>query len=247
MDNSLNDYIIRSNEIINSFNQSKKKQKKINEFKHMIFNVETVLIFIKNQFNKIDIDIDKNEEIIDNPKFIKNVNVTSLTSLNSINKVNLGWVGEINQYSLKINNLVIRGNIGNIYDSKMLLNDRIQAHQVVICSKGNTCSNILSNQYCKFFHDPMDLLDLKNNKIISDQFYQKCIKLTRNFSSTSWIYSTDVNRKSNMRCIGSKSTIDYDIACIKTLDVYKANIENMKHQVMHDLLILLKLSECNLA
>jgi hypothetical protein len=244
MNNSLNDYIIRTNEIVNNFNQSIKKQQKINEFRHMIFNIESALTFIKNQFKKIANEPD--EEIVENPKFIKSVNITSLNALNTFNKINLGWVSEINQYTLKINNLVLRGNIGNIYDSKILLNDRIQAHQVVICSKGNNCSNILSNQYCKFFHDPMDLLELKNNKIISDQFYQNCIKLTRNFSSTSWIYSTDVNRKSNMRCIGSKSTIDYDIACIKTLDVYKTNIENMKQQVMHDLLILLKLSECNL-
>lgn len=242
MDNSLNDYIIRANEIINNFDKSLKKQQKINEFKHMIFNVENVLIFIKNQFKKIAIDID--DEIIENPKFIKNVKLTPLNSLNTINKVNLGWVNEINQYTLKINNLVLRGNIGNIYDSKILLNNRIQAHQVVICSKGNNCSNILSNQYCKFFHDPLDLLELKNNKIISDQFYQKCIKLTRNFSSTSWIYSP--NSKNNMRTIGSKSTIDYDIACIKTSNTYN-HIENMKQQVMHDLLILLRLSECNLA
>ena len=88
----------------------------------------------------------------------------------------------------------------------------------------------------------MDLLELKNNKIISDQFYQKCIKLTRNFSSTSWIYSPN-SKNNNMRCIGSKSTIDYDIACIKSSDTYKNHIENMKQQVMHDLLILLKLSE----
>ena len=242
MNNSLNDYIIRSNEIVNNFSGSIRKQQKINEFKHMIFNIEITLTFIKNQFKKIATDQD--EEVAENPKFIKSVNIASVKSLNAFNKVNLRWVSEINQYTLKINNLVLRGNIGNIYDSKILLNDRIKAHQVVICEKGNNCSNILSNQYCKFFHDPMDLLELKNNNIISDQFYKKCIKLTRNFSSTSWLYSSSYNK--NMRCIGSKSTIDCDIACVKTLGIYKNNIENMKQQVMHDLLILLKLSDYNL-
>ena len=158
-------------------------------------------------------------------------------------------IPELNQYSIKLNNLTLRGNFSNIYSKKMLQNERIKAHQVTICMQKNNCCNILSKKYCKFWHDPLDLLELKNNGLISEEFYQETIQYTRNFSNTAWIYSntlyrSDLNR--NMRSIGSKSSLINDIALCKISPEYKIDIENMKHQVMHDLLVLLVLNEHSL-
>jgi hypothetical protein len=162
-------------------------------------------------------------------------------------KININWVPSINQYYIKINNLILRGNLANIYDKKILLNDKIHAYQVKICSKKNDCLNILTNVYCKYYHDPLELLELKNKGKITNEFYLQTIQYTRNFSNTAWIYSNSLKPyiKNNMRCIGSKSSLNNDISMMKIVPNYEC-IDDMKQQVMHDILILLKLSEAGL-
>ena len=254
MDTTLNSYINRANEINHIYEKTIKKsnqtQKFQNELTHMIHYLESTLKKVKEQYEKIAIiEIDQSKKFIPSDKIIKSANKASINSILARNmpSVELTYVNELNQYCIKINNLLLRGNIGNIYDKKIINNSKINVHQVVICANRNNCKNILSNQYCKFYHDPIDLYQLKDNKIISDEFYYMYINYTRNFSNTSRIYSQDLSFDKNMRCIGSKSSLMNDILRIKTLNIYKNQIENMKHQVMHDLLILLKLSEHGLA
>jgi hypothetical protein len=158
-------------------------------------------------------------------------------------KHDLKWIPELNQYEIKIDNLVLRGNLANIYDKNMINNDNICAHQVIPCKNKNNCYNILSHQYCKYYHNPMDLIKLKNSLVITQEFYNQTIKYTRNFASTSWLYSPIKNKKNTyMRSIGSKTTLDDDINIMKLKDA-KEEIENMKQQVMHDLLVLLKIEK----
>lgn len=146
---------------------------------------------------------------------------------------------ETNQYEITIQNLKLRGNIGNIYDKKLLLNDRVKAHQVVICAHKNNCYNIINEKYCKFWHDPQDLLILRNLNIISNEFYSECIKFVRNFINTSYIYNNNnINTNKNIRLIGSKSSLENDIKLVKISPDYQHSVENMKAQVMHDILIL---------
>lgn len=238
MDVTLNNYIKRVNEII-SKKSGTYQRKNQNEIKQMIFHIENTLLVIKEKYKKyVAVEVPQ-----PNIEF-KNVNNTSLY-INMPECVNLNWVSELNQYSIKINNLVLRGNIGNIYDKKILLNDRIHAHQVVPCSHGNSCKSILSEKYCKYYHDPMQLLELKNSKLISDAFFTECKKYIRNFSNTSWIYTSVYSP--NMRCIGSRTSLLNDIQIAKVSTNYRANIETMKQQVMHDILVLLLLSQNNLA
>jgi hypothetical protein len=247
MDTSLNNYINRTIEIVEKTNNLSNKERKRdqNEMKQMILCIETTLLQIKSKYKKyvstaFTKEIEKKEPTL----LLKTINNTSLY-VNQLNRVNLNWIQEINQYSLKINNLVLFGNIGNIYDKKILLNDKIQAHQVVECMHKNACKNILSEKYCKYFHNPLDLLKLKNEKLISNEFYETTCKFVRCFSNVSWVYSSDYSP--NTRCIGSKCSLLNDIQIASVSQNYKINIENMKQQVMHDLLILLVLNEHNLA
>jgi hypothetical protein len=238
MDVTLNNYIKRVDEIIsNKSNTDKRKNQ--NEIKQMIFHMENTLLAVKEKYKKyIAVEVER-----PNIEF-KNVNNTSLY-INMPECVNLNWISELNQYSIKINNLVLRGNIGNIYDKRILLNDRIHAHQVVPCSYGNKCKAILSEKYCKYYHDPMQLLALKNSKLISEDFFTECKKYIRNFSNTSWVYTSAYS--TNMRCIGSRTSLLNDMQIASVSANYQANIETMKQQVMHDILVLLLLSQNNLA
>lgn len=154
---------------------------------------------------------------------------------------NIKYLPEYNQYYIKIDDIEIRGNIGTIYDKKILQNDKILAHQVVKCIHKNNCTNILQETYCKFYHDPQDLEKLKNNKIISDKFYQTTIKYTRNFANTSWMYDSSTNNN-YMRKIGSSHSLNYDINKLKINKQYFSQIEDLKQQIMHDLLVLKKLT-----
>ncbi len=258
MNRTLQDYIIRSDEILKNISDDKISKKTLldNEFTDMISFMENALDKIRSNYKKFKQINEKNDtnNNIQNNLITKEVNVLKLTDF--IDKkdelyTKINWIPEINQYYLKINNLVLRGNIGNIYDKKILQNDKINAHQVVICKYGNFCQDILRERYCKFYHDPLELYDLKVCGKISEGYYQKHIqKYVRNFSNTSWLYSSNKPPfvSENIRNIGSKSTLEHDLSIIKHSSYkYKRYIiENMKHQVIHDILILLILSDHDL-
>lgn len=262
MDRTLNEYINRA-KIINENNiknniSAHDCTKLKNELKHMLFNIEKTFLIVRNTLESINTISIKQMEVA--PKeynysnkqtMIKN-NVKHLKYAKPIYQNNITnyimndiyWCEEINQYYLKINNLVLYGNISNIYTKQMVKNNN-NIHQLTPCVYKNNCDKVLSNTYCKFWHDPKDLIILKNNRIITDDYYFKTIQLTRNFTNTSWLYTNTVmnNTPQNMRYIGNGATLNNDIALCRISNTYKEQIENFKAQVMHDLLILLKLTE----
>lgn len=232
MDITLNNYIKRSDELTGSLRDQ-------NEIKLMIQYLENTLAAVSRRYVKTSPIFNAKKLIpVSSPKKVNN---TTLYLSNTTN-VNMNILPELNQYSIKINNLVLRGNIGNIYDKRNLLDDSIIAHQVTPCHNRNNCSNIRQGQYCKFYHDPLDLLELKKTNLITSEYYASTIKLVRNFASTSWMYSNHSGIK-NMRCIGSKENLANDIKIARISPIYKQSIETMKQQVMHDILVLLVL--CN--
>lgn len=211
----------------------------------MISYLESTLVTIKEKYETYNSALLVKDTHKKDPTI--NIRYTSTsTYLTSVNRINLNFIQETQQYNLKINNLSLFGNIGTIYDKAALLDDRVKAHQMVPCVHGNMCKNVLTEKYCKFFHDPADLLKLNHDKLISDAYYAEAIKLIRNFSNTAWLYSSV--RSPNTRCIGSRKTLLNDLNLLKTSPWrYSKNIADMKHQVMHDILVLLILNENNLA
>lgn len=194
----------------------------------MITNLENTLSHLKMIYKSID-----NTPVSKEPLIVKPCNI-------------LQWHPELNQYSIKINNLILRGNFCKIYPKRMIKNKEINVHQIVACEMGNECKSILNGLYCKFWHDPVHLLELKNNNYIKEKFYTETIKNTRNFIDTAWIYDPDGNPK-NVRTFGSKDTLDNDISLIKVSKQQRFGVEEMKQRVMSDLLVLLMLNENGLA
>ncbi len=192
-----------------------KNKKYIREYKHMISCLEKTLAIIKKDY--LEYSGSAAEEVI-------KYNETT------------------NQYYCDIDGVVLRGNIGNIYDKNILRNDRIKAHQVIECRDGNKCININKSQYCKFYHDPEDLLILKQAGVISYDFYRDIINRPRNFANTSWIYTTfDNDAAKNMRRFGSGATLEHDLKISKTRGTLDKELNNFKSQVIHDILILKKI------
>lgn len=242
MNVTLDTYIKRADEICSN----KKNTKNKNELKGMIRYLEDTLKTLQKKYNSTFEEKPEKKHLINN---VTNIHLSSFPG--NIKHGKLYWIEDINQYCLKIDKLILRGNLATIFDKKLIINNKINTHQIVVCSKGNTCDEILSEKYCKFYHDPLDLYQLMSDKKISQEYYEKHVKnFTRNFSSTSWLYSHDlVNSKNkNMRRIGSKSTLYNDIKIAKILKKQEFNtmIEDMKQQVMHDLLVLLILMDENL-
>lgn len=231
MEATLNQYIDRVDEIMISSENTKLhsiKTRNANELKSMVIKLENTLNHVKNAYKLIN-DISPPKEIVP----IKPTNI-------------LQWHPDLNQYSLKINNLQLRGNFAKIYPRRMIKNKELNIHQIVPCASGNACKNILGGSYCKFWHDPIMLLNLKNSGQITEKFYLETIKYTRNFTDTSWLYDPDGDPK-NVRTFGSKDTLDNDISLIKVSKTHRFGVEEMKMRVMSDLLVLLSLNENGIA
>ena len=123
MNVSLETYIKRSDEILST----KNKQVILdNEFKIMISYLENTLLELKKKYvifkkellknNPEDSKKNINENIEENnskQKIIKTIKTINFKEFlpNKFEKCNLVWIPDINQYSLKINNLVLRGNL----------------------------------------------------------------------------------------------------------------------------------------
>lgn len=230
MDNTLSSYLKRADEILKLQIKKKEDIKKYHdEFNALFLNFKYVITEMKNKY--------KLYEEKHNIKTKQKNEVGCIKFDEKYNQYNLSIIG------LDEKKIVLSGNMGNIYDKKILRNDKIHAHQVVICKNGNDCRNIRQGKYCKFYHDPRELEELLNNDIITEEFYNEVKNKSRNFSNTAWITMTD-NIKNNrfdnhMRIFGSKSSLENDIRILKVLhkDTLKRHLKNMEHQIMHDILV----------
>lgn len=177
------------------------------------------------------------------------VNVKIVNDISEVPNTPLYWVSNINQYVVHVNGVVLRGNIGNIYNKNHIKKNKI-IHQIAICKHGNACRNVLNSDICKFYHDPMDLLQLVKLKKMTVDVFSKYKQLYRNFLNTSWIYTELPRNNGNnmMRQFGSRNTLrhEFDLMKINNVKANEANIDNFRQQCMHDILIVLGLNQYGL-
>lgn len=119
---------------------------------------------------------------------IKDSDIVRVKNISEVKNTKLYFVENINQFSIRINNIVFRGNIGNIVD------DRIKTKA---CSFQELCKN----NDCAFYHDP-----IKTGKFE-----------IQNFSNENFIYNKNIvtRRNSNMLQIGSRDSLINDSKKIK--------------------------------
>ena len=126
-------------------------------------------------------------------------------------------IEELNQYAIKINGILYRGNIGNIYNKLSIIDsknhksndcksDEKKINQTIICKHGNKCYCLLHKpNICNFYHDILDVYNLYKKSVISLEKYNLYKTTTKNFINTSWLYTKTHNK--NTRHFGSNENL----------------------------------------
>ena len=186
----------------------------------------------------------------------------SITDINNIPNIPIYYIEELNQYAIKINGILYRGNIGNIYskisitDNKNKASNSKKIKNIVCCKYKNKCYNLLhKTSVCNFYHDIKDLYELLQNDTISIEKYNVYKNTYRNFINTNWIYtdSSKNNKNKNTRYFGSNNNLLQDMQILQMSKLNKTNdskniheVENFKSQLMHDILVGNELSKNDL-
>ena len=159
------------------------------------------------------------------------LNVCFVHSIYDIPNMSIYWVSNINQFAFKLNGVIFRGNIGNIYTDA----DKIPSNQTVICKYGTSCKCIQRGDICKFFHDPMST-KISTNNILNNKI--------RNFSNKSWLYTKHTSN-SNLRTFGSRNILnnELNLLAMENPSLINIQVDNYRHQCIHDILVILALNK----
>ena len=206
---------------------------------------------------------------------MNNIKKISINNIDNIPNIPIYYIEELNQYAIKINGILYRGNIGNIYskisinciknqdlketggdDDSSNIKKKKTIKQIVTCKYKNKCYNLLHiSKICNFYHDIKDLYELLQNNIISIEKYNLYKNTYKNFIDTNWIYTNKNknDKNKNVRHFGSYENLLYDMQILQIDKVNQTNnsknipeIENFKSQLIHDILIGNELSKNNL-
>jgi hypothetical protein len=189
-------------------------------------------------------------------------NIITIDTIADLPNSNIYYISDIDQYAIKINDIVYRGNIGNIYNkydiknNKMILNNlennntlnkptcinmnrniHENTNQIMYCKYGNLCNKLLHKpDVCNFYHDSFDVLQLYKNNIIDLQKFNLYKNTHKNFVNTNWMYvnSFKNNKNKNMRHFGSKNNLSYDLQILKINNNFKNVLEENPNQCKDD-------------
>lgn len=201
--------------------------KDINDQNKELFNCN--ILKIKNQINNNNINYDntqennniyidfqstisENEE--DEHKKILNIPVIYVETEDEIQNSPIYYIKKTKQFGLKINNNVIKGNIGNIYNKKQSNRQKTKKCKKIYCDKEN----------CYYYHNDRNFM---NYSWLHSTSYK--IPTTKKING---VYQVINNDKNNTRILGSRDTL------IKDLLYTNTNEKELRHsQLIHDILI----------
>jgi hypothetical protein len=192
--------------------------------------------------NIINSKLYTDDAVLNYDLFLRSTNkIIPVNNIHDIPETPLYYISGLNQYAINIGGMLLRGNIGNIYNICKIANNPTDITNLVYCKHKNQCKRLLSGLFCKYYHDPAELQQLKDSGMISATTYKSQNK-PRNFSNTSWIYTEYPENSSNenMRHFGSRDTLRQYIQLAKIQKnsrtvQYKKNYAD---QCMHDILVL---------
>jgi hypothetical protein len=160
--------------------------------------------------------------------------------------INICWVADINQFAFRLNGVMFRGNIGNIYNKRDIQTHK-KIHQTIPCNHDNACKGLLDGSGCIFYHDPVNVNKLYDKGVITvaqrDSFHAR----QRNFMNSSWIHteSSLSSKNRQMRHFGSRNTLKYNFDIIY-INGNHDGVETFRHQCMHDVLVSLGMAQYGL-
>ena len=233
-DNYMNELLIMEQYLEDTIKIIKNTKKKIFEQQHINKQIIEIIqepLYTENAIINKDLFPNDNKKIIE------------INSIEEIPENPLYWIKPLKQYAINIGGLILRGNIGTIYNNNITkLNKNIP--NLIYCKDKNTCKKILSGKLCKYYHDPQELYYLKTAGLITSNFMELQSK-SRNFINTSWIYTEypENSSNSNMRHFGSYDTLVEFIQLAKLENNPNINLKYMNYadQCIHDILVMYSL------
>lgn len=181
-----------------------------------------------------------NDDMTISEEFLEkaHTNIVEVNSLLDIPEMPIYWVSSLKQYAVNLGGMVLRGNIGNIYNASMVSKNK-NLSGLIYCKNGNSCDKILSGRPCKYYHDPLELQKLKTTGLVDQIGAQSN---SRNFINTSWMYTEYPEKLSNanMRHFGSRECLKQYIQLAKIEDNPRITTycKNYADQCMHDILVM---------
>jgi len=156
--------------------------------------------------------------------FLSEDEVHIVDDISHVSNVKLYYVKNIDQFALKVNGTLIRGNIGNIsqLDQSKPNNRLNKLPNTITCNKYKNCDD----DSCIFYHDPVNCKSKPNT--------------IRNFTNSQFMYSSSIRcaKNRNMNHVGHRNALKMDIEKINKMDFHTAQAELDIHQsqTMHYLL-----------
>ncbi len=225
------DQIHKLNNTINIINNLKNNIKliynnKILNIKHNLKNNDINSIKIENSYNydyKIDLKNITNLEKFKNKNYAKcPVIEISIKQIPLIINSPIYYIQETKEYCIKINNKLIKGNIGNIFSETE--KNQINTKK---CNKIYCNNQYYNKKECKYYHEDSDIRNFPN---YSWKQIQKNKLGKINLKKNNMNYETyDLE---NTRFIGSLNTLSEDLPFSN-----KFEKELRNKQLMHDILL----------
>lgn len=219
------DLLAIKNDILEFDTQCKQLSNMINicnELNHQnkeLFNCN--ILNIKNKINNNATDKVVHKYTIDNVSIIPEINdkqflnipVIVVEDKETIKNTPIYYIKNIDKFAIKINNKLIMGNLGNIYNKHSENKSKVNKCYKVYCNKKN----------CNFYHNNRNFMNY--SWIHSTSYKNSNIKKV----NKDYILNNDT---SNTRFLGSKDTLMNDI-------IYtNSNERDLRNsQLMHDILI----------
>lgn len=170
---------------------------------------------------KIDLVNITNNEKYKTKKYCKcPVIIISQDSISNIINTPIYLIKETNEYCIKINNKLFKGNIGNIINKK---NEK----KIKKCNRIYCNQKYYSKKDCKFYHEGKDIRNFPNyswSTIVKNKLGK-----SKKFNTTLVSTSYDLE---NTRFLGSLDSLIEDLAITNK---YEKKLRNK--QLMHDLLL----------
>lgn len=167
-----------------------------------------------------------------------------VNQVDEIPNMPLYWIKSLNQFAIRINGTVFRGNVGNIY-VKNSTRGNIPVN-VSKCKYVEKCPQLLSGKRCKFYHDIESVNALHIKQKITDATLELYKNTYQNFNNMSWLYVDDAFRSTNshMRFVGNRNTLRNDIEMSKFRGVDW--VDGYKSQMFHDFLVMMAINQMGL-
>lgn len=166
------------------------------------------------------------------------INTISVKSEDMIPNVNLYYLEDCEQFAIKINNILLKGHIGEIFTKTMR-----NITNVKKCDFSNC-----KNSKCKYYHEP-DSSTLNSHETKSSQKPLTNIQPLRipikNFTNCNWLYTKELKTSKNiyMRHFGNRSTLSSDLDILKLDATRDSEIDQFKTTLFHDILVLIAINQ----